>query len=122
MHLQVALILEKIARGIVHRCFSAFVRYHALAAEERAAEAALRARLGALDEVNTACMLLYCDCVTAEQPIDVAVCCGCCRRRSGTMLSPRAWSARCPHQAQREPTKARYRAHWGCIEIAAQES
>lgn len=58
---KVALILEKIARGIVHRCFSAFVRYHALAAEERAAEAALAARLGALDEANKAKLRIFLD-------------------------------------------------------------
>merc|ERR1712216_912562 len=34
---KVALLLEKLARGIVHRQFSAFVRFYMLAKEERAA-------------------------------------------------------------------------------------
>merc|ERR1719352_1791612 len=38
---KVALLLEKLARGIVHRCFSAFVRFANEAKEYRAAEAAL---------------------------------------------------------------------------------
>jgi hypothetical protein len=58
---KVALLLEKLARGIVHRCFSAFIRFHAMAAEERAAEAALRERLGALDEANRAKLRIFLD-------------------------------------------------------------
>lgn len=65
--MQVALLLEKIARGIVHRCFSAFIRFHAMAAEERAAEAALRERLSALDEVNIAQASCVEQCYSAGQ-------------------------------------------------------
>merc|ERR1719155_77397 len=56
---KVALLLEKLARGIVHRCFSAFVRNQMAGAEERAAEAALNARLGALDEANKAKLRVF---------------------------------------------------------------
>jgi hypothetical protein len=58
---KVALLLEKLARGIVHRCFSAFVRNQMAGAEERAAEAALNARLGALDEANKAKLRVFLD-------------------------------------------------------------
>merc|ERR1711998_100373 len=58
---KVALILEKLARGIVHRCFSAFVRHQMAAAEERAAQDAINARLSALDEANKAKLRVFLD-------------------------------------------------------------
>ena len=51
---KVALLLEKLARGIVHRQFSAFVRHLKMAQEERAAFDAINGRLAAMDEFNKA--------------------------------------------------------------------
>merc|ERR1712167_349546 len=51
---KVALPLEKLARGIQHRQFSALVRYHMEAKAERAAEAALAERMAMMDELNKA--------------------------------------------------------------------
>jgi len=56
---KVGLMLEKIARGLVHRCFNAFVRYFQEMAEERAAQDAINARLGALDEANRAKLKVF---------------------------------------------------------------
>jgi len=58
---KVGLLLEKIARGIVHRIFSAFVRKSLLAKEERAAQDALNGRLAALDEANKAKLRVFLD-------------------------------------------------------------
>jgi hypothetical protein len=58
---KVALLLEKLARGIVHRQFSAFVRFYMLAKEERAAEAALNERLAMMDELNKAKLRIFLD-------------------------------------------------------------
>merc|ERR1711966_556793 len=45
---KVGLMLEKLARGLVHRIFMAFVRFSQEMAEERAAQDAINARLNAL--------------------------------------------------------------------------
>merc|ERR1711990_926661 len=58
---KVALLLEKLARGIVHRCFSAFNRHFQLAAEFRAAEAELAARLAQMDDLNKAKLRVFLD-------------------------------------------------------------
>merc|ERR1719453_728822 len=58
---KVALLLEKLARGIVLRCFSAFNRYHMMAAEMRAAEAALADRLAQMDDLNKAKLRVFLD-------------------------------------------------------------
>jgi len=58
---KVAIMLEKIARGLVHRQFSAFVRYLKIAAEERAAQDAINARLANLDEWNKAKLRIFLD-------------------------------------------------------------
>merc|ERR1711998_654393 len=58
---KVGLLLEKIARGIVHRQFSGFVRYHMQAKEERAAEAAIGERLAMMDELNKAKLRIFLD-------------------------------------------------------------
>eukprot|EP00656_Telonema_subtile_P049660 TRINITY_DN621_c0_g1_i1.p1 TRINITY_DN621_c0_g1~~TRINITY_DN621_c0_g1_i1.p1 ORF type:complete len:638 (-),score=247.81 TRINITY_DN621_c0_g1_i1:189-2102(-) len=56
---KVGLMLEKIARGLVHRCFNAFVRYFQDQQEERAAQDAINARLGAMDEYNRAKLRVF---------------------------------------------------------------
>merc|ERR1711966_103307 len=56
---KVGLMLEKLARGLVHRIFMAFVRFHQEMAEERAAQDAINARLGALDEANKAKLRVF---------------------------------------------------------------
>merc|ERR1719454_2729796 len=58
---KVGLLLEKIARGIVHRCFSAFNRYYMEQKEFRAAEAALAERLAMMDELNKAKLRVFLD-------------------------------------------------------------
>jgi hypothetical protein len=58
---KVALLLEKIARGIQHRQFSALVRHAMTAKEERAAEAALNERLAMMDELNKAKLRIFLD-------------------------------------------------------------
>merc|ERR1711990_181259 len=58
---KVGLLLEKLARGIVHRCFSAFNRYYMEQKEFRAAEAALAERLGMMDELNKAKLRVFLD-------------------------------------------------------------
>jgi hypothetical protein len=58
---KVALLLEKLARGIVHRCFSAFNRHFQLAAEFRAAEAELAGRLAQMDDLNKAKLRVFLD-------------------------------------------------------------
>lgn len=58
---KVGLLLEKLARGIVHRIFSAFHRYHMEKKEERIAEAALADRLAQLDELNKAKLRVFLD-------------------------------------------------------------
>merc|ERR1711966_146959 len=56
---KVGLMLEKLARGLVHRIFMAFVRFHQEMAEERAAQDAINARLNALDEANRAKLRVF---------------------------------------------------------------
>jgi len=58
---KVALLLEKLARGIVHRQFSAFVRHLKMAQEERAAFDAINGRLAAMDEFNKAKLRIFLD-------------------------------------------------------------
>jgi len=58
---KVGLLLEKLARGIVHRCFSAFNRYYMEQKEFRSAEAALAERLGMMDELNKAKLRVFLD-------------------------------------------------------------
>jgi hypothetical protein len=58
---KVALLLEKLARGLVHRQFMGLVRYHLLMQEERAAEAAIAERLGMMDELNKAKLRIFLD-------------------------------------------------------------
>merc|ERR1711988_775270 len=58
---KVGLLLEKLARGIVHRCFSAFVRYYMEQKEIRSAEAALAERLALMDELNKAKLRVFLD-------------------------------------------------------------
>eukprot|EP00658_Telonema_sp_P-2_P076317 TRINITY_DN6659_c0_g1_i1.p2 TRINITY_DN6659_c0_g1~~TRINITY_DN6659_c0_g1_i1.p2 ORF type:complete len:642 (+),score=238.32 TRINITY_DN6659_c0_g1_i1:192-2117(+) len=56
---KVGLLLEKLARGLVHRQFSALVRYWNEAGEERAAQAAIDARMAALSEANRAKLRVF---------------------------------------------------------------
>merc|ERR1711934_583513 len=56
---KVGLMLEKIARGLKHRCFNAFLRYFQDMAEERAAQDAINARLAGLDEANRAKLKVF---------------------------------------------------------------
>lgn len=58
---KIALLLEKLARGIVARQFSAFVRFWNLAKEERAAEAALNERLALMSDLNKAKLRVFLD-------------------------------------------------------------
>jgi len=58
---KIALLLEKLARGIVARQFSAFVRFWMLAKEERAAEAALNERLAQMSDLNKAKLRVFLD-------------------------------------------------------------
>merc|ERR1712086_263589 len=51
---KVGMMLEKLARGMVHRIFTAFIRHFQECAEERAAQDAINARLSGLDEANRA--------------------------------------------------------------------
>merc|ERR1712072_1524378 len=52
-------MLEKIARGLVHRIFNAFGRAYKEALEERAAQDAINARLGMMDEMNKAKLRVF---------------------------------------------------------------
>merc|ERR1712195_463718 len=56
---KVGLMLEKIARGLVHRCFNAFIRYFQDMAEERAAQDAINAALAGMDEANKAKLRVF---------------------------------------------------------------
>jgi len=56
---KVAIMLEKIARGLVHRIFNAFGRAYKEALEERAAQDAINARLGMMDEMNKAKLRVF---------------------------------------------------------------
>merc|ERR1711998_564183 len=58
---KVGLLLEKLARGIVARIFSAFNRYFQQAKELRAAEAAIAGRLAQMDELNKAKLRVFLD-------------------------------------------------------------
>jgi len=58
---KVGLLLEKIARSLVHRQFAGFVRFHLEMKEERAAEAALNERLAMMDELNKAKLRIFLD-------------------------------------------------------------
>merc|ERR1712072_844781 len=52
-------MLEKIARGLVHRLFNGFVRHFKEAAEERAALDAINGRLAMMDEMNKAKLRVF---------------------------------------------------------------
>lgn len=56
---KVGMMLEKLARGLVHRIFMAFIRFYQEMQEERSAQDAINARLGALDEANRAKLKLF---------------------------------------------------------------
>merc|ERR1711935_1005358 len=56
---KVGLMLEKIARGLVHRCFNAFIRHFQDCAEERAAQDAINAALAGMDEANKAKLRVF---------------------------------------------------------------
>jgi hypothetical protein len=56
---KVGLMLEKLARGLVHRIFTAFIRFYQEMMEEKAAQDAINARLGALDEANRAKLKIF---------------------------------------------------------------
>jgi hypothetical protein len=56
---KVGLMLEKLARGLVHRIFTSFIRFYQEMMEEKAAQDAINARLGALDEANRAKLKLF---------------------------------------------------------------
>merc|ERR1711871_1520343 len=58
---KVGLLLEKLARGLQHRQFSALVRYHLQMKEERAAEAAIAERLAMMDDLNKAKLRIFLD-------------------------------------------------------------
>lgn len=58
---KVALLLEKLARSLIHRQFIAFVRMKKLADEERAAMDAINARLAMMDEFNKAKLRIFLD-------------------------------------------------------------
>jgi len=55
----VGIMLEKLARGMVHRIFTAFIRHFQECAEERAAQDAINARLSGLDEANRAKLKVF---------------------------------------------------------------
>merc|ERR1711935_1274272 len=56
---KVGLMLEKLARGLVHRIFTAFIRFYQEMMEEKAAQDAINARLGALDEASRAKLKIF---------------------------------------------------------------
>merc|ERR1712028_92972 len=56
---KVGLMLEKLARGLVHRIFTSFIRFYQEMMEEKAAQDAINGRLGALDEANRAKLKLF---------------------------------------------------------------
>jgi len=56
---KVGMMLEKLARGLVHRIFMAFIRHFQECAEERAAQDAINARLSGLDEANRAKLKIF---------------------------------------------------------------
>jgi len=56
---KVGLMLEKLARGLVHRIFTSFIRFYQEMMEEKAAQDAINARLGALDEANRAKLKIF---------------------------------------------------------------
>jgi len=56
---KVGLMLEKLARGLVHRIFTSFIRFYQEMMEEKAAQGAINARLGALDEANRAKLKIF---------------------------------------------------------------
>merc|ERR1711966_586670 len=56
---KVGMMLEKLARGMVHRIFTAFIRHFQEMAEERAAQDAINARLSGLDEANRAKLKIF---------------------------------------------------------------
>jgi len=56
---KVGMMLEKLARGLVHRIFMAFIRHFQECAEERAAMDAINARLAGLDEANRAKLKVF---------------------------------------------------------------
>merc|ERR1719424_469562 len=56
---KVGMMLEKLARGMVHRIFTAFIRHFQECAEERAAQDAINARLSGLDEANRAKLKVF---------------------------------------------------------------
>merc|ERR1712010_202353 len=56
---KVGLMLEKIARSLVHRIFMAFIRFYQEMQEERAAQDAINARLAGLDEANRAKLKVF---------------------------------------------------------------
>ena len=56
---KVGMMLEKLARGMVHRIFTAFIRHFQEMAEERAAQDAINARLSGLDEANRAKLKVF---------------------------------------------------------------
>jgi len=58
---KIGLLLEKLARGLQHRQFSALVRYHLLMKEERAAEAAIAERLAMMSDLNKAKLRIFLD-------------------------------------------------------------
>merc|ERR1711935_984755 len=51
--------MGKLARGMVHRIFTAFIRHFQECAEERAAQDAINARLSGLDEANRAKLKVF---------------------------------------------------------------
>merc|ERR1719163_1400031 len=53
------MMLEKLARGLVHRIFMAFIRFYQEMQEERAAQDAINARLAGLDEANRAKLKVF---------------------------------------------------------------
>merc|ERR1712195_91895 len=56
---KVGMMLEKLARGMVHRIFTAFIRHFQECAEERAAQDAINARLSGLGEANRAKLKVF---------------------------------------------------------------
>merc|ERR1711935_468323 len=56
---KVGMMLEKLARGLVHRIFMAFIRHFQECAEERAAMDAINGRLAGLDEANRAKLKVF---------------------------------------------------------------
>jgi hypothetical protein len=78
------MMLEKLARGLVHRIFMAFIRFYQEMQEERAAQDAINARLAGLDEANRAKLKVFLMGKEKQKNDDVLQAVGACSLREGT--------------------------------------